>query len=78
MAVAFQKGVAFFSLEMSAEQLMMRLIVAESELDSRSVRNGDLTPEQWKHMETAIKQMCIRDSKQGKKQNQGLLAGRAG
>ena len=40
---------------MSAEQLMMRLIVAESELDSRSVRNGDLTPEQWKHMETAIK-----------------------
>ena len=55
VAVDFQKGVAFFSLEMSAEQLMMRLIVAESELDSRSVRNGDLTPEQWKHMETAIK-----------------------
>ena len=35
---------------MSAQQLMMRLVVAESELDSRSVRNGDLTPEQWKHM----------------------------
>lgn len=55
VAVDFEKGVAFFSLEMSAQQLMMRLVVAESELDSRSVRNGDLTPEQWKHMETAIK-----------------------
>lgn len=55
VAVDSEKGVAFFSLEMSAEQLMMRLIVAESELDSRSVRNGDLTPSQWKHMENSIK-----------------------
>ena len=33
VAVDFEKGVAFFSLEMSAEQLMMRLIVGESGLD---------------------------------------------
>ena len=58
VAVDFQKGVAFFSLEMSAEQLMMRLIVGESGLDSRDVRNGQLTPDQWKHLETSIKPLA--------------------
>ena len=46
VAVDFEKGLPS-SLEMSAEQLMMRLIVGESGLDSRDVRNGQLTPEQW-------------------------------
>ena len=54
VAVDYEKGVAFFSLEMSAEQLMMRLIVGESGLDSRDVRNGQLTPEQWKHLEASF------------------------
>ena len=58
VAVDFEKGVAFFSLEMSAEQLMMRLIVGESGLDSRDVRNGQLTPEQWKHLESSIKPLA--------------------
>lgn len=58
VAVDFEKGVAFFSLEMSAEQLMMRLIVGESGLDSRDVRNGQLTPEQWKHLEASIKPLA--------------------
>ena len=56
VAVDFEKGVAFFSLEMSAEQLMMRLIVGESGLDSRDVRNGQLTPEQ--HLESSIKPLA--------------------
>lgn len=43
---------------MSAEQLMMRLIVGESGLDSRDVRNGQLTPDQWKHLETSIKPLA--------------------
>lgn len=55
IAVDFQRGVAFFSLEMSSEQLMMRLLVAESGLDSREVRNGRLTQEQWKHLENSVK-----------------------
>lgn len=55
MAIDHQIPVAFFSLEMSATQLMMRLIVAESGLDSRSVKSGQLTPEQWRHLETSIK-----------------------
>ncbi len=55
VALDYDKGVAFFSLEMSATQLMLRLIVAESGLDSKSVRNGTLSPEQWRHLETSIK-----------------------
>jgi replicative DNA helicase len=55
IAVDFEKGVAFFSLEMSAEQLMMRLLVAESGLESRDVRSGQLTPEQWRHLEVSKK-----------------------
>lgn len=58
VAVDFSNGVAFFSLEMSSMQLMMRLIVAESGLDSRDVRNGKLTPAQWKHLETSIKPLA--------------------
>ncbi|MBQ1214405.1 MAG: replicative DNA helicase, partial [Tidjanibacter sp.] len=45
------KGVAFFSLEMSATQLMMRLLVAESQLNSKDVRSGKLTSEQLNHLE---------------------------
>ena len=55
IAVDFQRAVAFFSLEMSAQQLMLRLLVAESGLDSRDVRNGKLSAEQWKHLENSIK-----------------------
>ncbi len=55
MAIDHQIPVAFFSLEMSATQLMMRLIVAESELDSRAVKSGRLSPEQWRHLEESIK-----------------------
>lgn len=55
MAVDHNIPVAFFSLEMASTQLMMRLIVAESGLDSRSVKSGQLTPEQWTHLETSIK-----------------------
>lgn len=55
MAIDHQRPVAFFSLEMSSTQLMMRLIVAESGLDSRSVKSGQLSPEQWRHLEQSIK-----------------------
>ncbi len=55
MALDHQIPVAFFSLEMSATQLMMRLIVAESQLDTKNVKTGRLTPEQWRHLEESIK-----------------------
>lgn len=58
IAVDEQKPVAFFSLEMSATQLMMRLLVAEAQLDSRDVRSGRLTPEQWSHLEKSAKPLA--------------------
>lgn len=51
--------VAFFSLEMSAVQLMMRLIVTESGLDSRAIRNGDLSQDDWRHLENSIKPLSM-------------------
>ncbi len=58
VAIDHNIPVAFFSLEMSATQLMMRLIVAESGLDSRDVRSGKLSAEQWRHLEQSIKPLA--------------------
>ena len=55
MAVDHEQGVAFFSLEMSAVQLMMRLIIAETGLSGTDVKSGRLSPEQWRHLESATK-----------------------
>ncbi len=55
VAVDFEKGVAFFSLEMSSVQLMMRLIIAETGLSGNDVKSGRLSPEQWRHLESATK-----------------------
>jgi len=55
MAIDHESPVAFFSLEMSSVQLMMRLIVAETGLSSTDIKSGRLTPEQWRHLESATK-----------------------
>ena len=55
VAKSTDKTVAFFSLEMSAVQLMMRLIIAETGLSGNDVKSGRLTPEQWRHLESATK-----------------------
>ena len=55
MAVDHEQGVAFFSLEMSAVQLMMRLIIAETGLPGNDVKSGRLSPEQWRHLEASVK-----------------------
>lgn len=55
IAVDFQKGVGFFSLEMSAVQLMMRLVIGESGLESNLIKSGKLSPDQWKHLEASVK-----------------------
>lgn len=57
-AIDFEKGVAFFSLEMSSLQLMFRLIVSESGLTSNDIRTGKLSPDQWKHLESSIKPLA--------------------
>lgn len=55
ITVDFEKAVAFFSLEMSSTQLMMRLIVTESGLSSSDIRSGRINSEQWKELEKATK-----------------------
>ena len=52
MAVEYQKPVVFFSLEMSAQQLVKRLIAAEIEISGEKIRNGDLTEEEWQCFES--------------------------
>ena len=47
MAVDHNFPVAVFSLEMSAIQLVNRLIVGETEIASEKIKNGNFTPEDW-------------------------------
>ncbi len=58
MAVDYGQGVAFFSLEMSSVQLMMRLIMSEAELPSSLLKTGRLSPEQWAHLETSTRPLA--------------------
>lgn len=50
--VAFKakKSVAIFSLEMSKEQLVNRLFALESQVDSQSLRTGNLKDEDWEKL----------------------------
>lgn len=45
--IKYNKVVAMFSLEMSAGQLVQRLLSAEANIESQKLRNGRLTMEEW-------------------------------
>ena len=47
MAVKHDKYVAFFSLEMSKEQLVTRILSMESGIDSKKLRNGNMSDSEW-------------------------------
>ncbi len=47
VAVQSKKTVCIFSLEMSAEQLVSRIISSEAMIDSVALRTGKLDPKQW-------------------------------
>ncbi len=53
-AVEKNLAVAIFSLEMSAEQLAMRLLAAEAGVDSQRLRTGQLNEEHWKRLGQAL------------------------
>ena len=48
------KAVAIFSLEMSGEQLVTRIISSEALVDSHSLRTGQLKPEDWDNIADVI------------------------
>ena len=58
--VAAQTGktVCIFSLEMSAEQLVSRILSSEAMIDSRSLRTGELKPDEWEKLAEASSRLA--------------------
>ena len=54
IAVDFKKPVAFFSLEMSAVELVMRLISSETQLTSEKLKKGALEDYEWEQLNSKI------------------------
>lgn len=48
------KTVAFFTLEMSAEQLLMRMFATEGKLDLTKLKRGNLENQDWRKVEEAM------------------------
>lgn len=55
IAVTYNRAVAFFSLEMSSTQLMTRLLIGESQIDSKKIKSGKLSPDEWKLLESSTR-----------------------
>ncbi len=54
VAKSSRKAVAIFSLEMSGEQLVTRIISSEAMIDSHSLRTGQLKNEDWENIAGVI------------------------
>ena len=50
VALKGKKAVAIFSLEMPKQQLVSRMLCAESEVDSQRVKTGNLQPKDWEKL----------------------------
>lgn len=53
-AIERGEGVAFFSLEMPAEQLMLRVLSAKTSIPLQALRVGDMRDEQWSQLAAAV------------------------
>jgi replicative DNA helicase len=51
------KGVAFFSLEMPAEQLMLRLLSIQTSIPLQKLRVGDMNDDEWSRLNGSIDKM---------------------
>ena len=56
------KSVAVFSLEMSKQELMKRLLASEAEVDARRLSSGHLQPQDWEKI-TKVMETFSTDSK---------------
>ncbi|MHC0039355.1 replicative DNA helicase [Pseudoneobacillus sp. C159] len=54
VAVKSGENVAIFSLEMGAEQLVMRMLCAEGNIDAQRLRTGTLTDDDWGKLTMAM------------------------
>ncbi|MDX8363247.1 MULTISPECIES: replicative DNA helicase [Bacillaceae] len=54
VATKTDENVAIFSLEMGSEQLVMRMLCAEGNIDAQNLRTGSLTPEDWGKLTMAM------------------------
>ena len=61
VAQATKKKVCIFSLEMSADQLVNRMLSSEAMVDSYALRTGELKPEQWEHIADASAKLSACD-----------------
>ncbi len=61
VARSTKKKVCIFSLEMSAEQLVNRIISSEALVDSYALRTGELKPEEWEHIAQAVSLLAGSD-----------------
>jgi replicative DNA helicase len=52
-----EKGVAIVSLEMSAEQMMLRLLSIKTTVPLKQLRVGNMSPEVYKRLDHAIEEM---------------------
>ena len=55
------KAVAVFSLEMSREQLCMRLLASESFVDNKKLQTGQLSEEEWRKIAAATASIGATD-----------------
>ena len=53
-----KKKVCIFSLEMSAEQLVTRVLSSEALVNSYALRTGELSPEDWEHLAVAAGELA--------------------
>ena len=61
MALDYHKAVAFFSLEMTGNELAMRLIAGEAQIENNRLKKGDkLQP--WEQEQLAIKTQPLKDA----------------
>ena len=60
-AIKRNKHVAIFSLEMSKEQLGLRLLAMQSRVDSKKLKTGQLSAEDWENIQDAISEMGQAD-----------------
>lgn len=54
VATKTDENVAIFSLEMGAEQLVMRMLCAEGNINAQNLRTGSLTADDWQKLTIAM------------------------